>query len=77
MAAKLQKVFKDALGLPPETDYARLEYGKDPRWDSIAHMNLAAAIEKAFDILLETEDVLDLSSFEKAVSILRKHGVAP
>ena len=40
-------------------------------------MQLVNQIELAFDIMLETDDVLDMSSFAKATEILKKHGVAP
>ena len=33
-------------------------------------MGLISALEDAFDIMLETEDIIDLSSFEKGKEIL-------
>ena len=33
-------------------------------------MGLIAAIEEAFDIMMETEDIIDLSSYEKGKEIL-------
>jgi len=41
----------------------------------VAHMALVAAIDQTFEIMLETEDVLDLSSFAKAKGIVAKYGV--
>jgi hypothetical protein len=38
-------------------------------------MRLIAAIEAAFDIMLDTEDVIDMSSFPKSREILRKYNV--
>ncbi len=40
-------------------------------WDSVGHMNLVAALEDAFDIMLETDDIIALSSYEKGMDILR------
>jgi acyl carrier protein len=71
-ALPLQTVFVEALGIPADTEFANLEYGKDPLWDSLAHMQLVAAIEKAYDIMLETDDVIGLSSYLIAVEILKK-----
>ena len=56
-------------------DVTKLAYGADERWDSIAHMQLVAAIESAFDIMLDVDDVIALSSYPKAIEIIGKYGV--
>ena len=38
-------------------------------------MQLVAAIEDAFDIMLETDDVIDFSSYEKGMELIAKYGV--
>ena len=48
---------------------------QDHGWDSIGHMTLMAALEEAFDIMLDTDDIIDFSSFEKGKEILRKYDV--
>jgi len=52
-----------------------LQYG-NVGWDSVGHMALVAAIERAFDVMMETDDVIGLSSFAKAKEILSKHGIS-
>lgn len=52
-----------------------LEFQAIPAWDSVGHMGLVAQIEAAFDIMLEPDDIVDLSSFEKGKEILAKYGV--
>mgnify|MGYP001772028084 CR=1 FL=1 len=52
-----------------------LQYQGVELWDSVGHMTLVAAIEDAFDIMLETDDIVDLSSFEKGKEILAKYDV--
>ena len=37
-----------------------LEYQQIPSWDSVGHMGLVAAIEDAFDIMMDTDDIIDL-----------------
>jgi acyl carrier protein len=71
---RLKKVFVEALGLAPEIDPTGLAYAQNPAWDSVAHMQLISALEGEFDIMLETDDVLALSSFQEAVRIVRKYG---
>jgi acyl carrier protein len=73
IAEKLKIVFVDALSLSSEVEIETLEYNSIRNWDSVAHMTLVAAIEDSFDIMLETDDVIDMSSFAKAVEIVAKH----
>ncbi len=72
---QLQDLFADALGLPAHTDFSQLAYRSVPQWDSVAHMRLIARIEDALGVMLETDDVLDLSSFTVCKQILGRHGV--
>ena len=48
-------------------------YQETKNWDSIAHMTLVAGLEEAFDCMLDTDDILDMSSFNKAVEIMAKY----
>lgn len=52
-----------------------LEYQGIPEWDSVGHMSLIAEIEDAFDIMMDTDDIIDLSSFDKGIEILKKYEV--
>lgn len=47
-----------------------LKYQQIPAWDSVGHMGLVAAVEDAFDIMMDTDDIIDFSSFEKGMEIL-------
>ena len=73
--ARLKKAFADALGISSEADFASLTYRGIPEWDSVAHMQLVAEIEAAFDLMFETDEVIGMSSFEKAKEILAAHGI--
>ena len=52
-----------------------LKYQGVELWDSVGHMTLMAALEDAFDILLDTDDIIDFSSYEKGKEILKKYDV--
>ena len=53
-----------------------LKYQEIENWDSVGHMELIAALENAFDIMMETEDIIELNSFEKGKEILAsKYGI--
>ena len=49
-----------------------LRYQDVDEWDSVGHMSLVAEIEDAFDIMMETDDIIEFSSFEKGKEILAK-----
>jgi len=73
---KLRATFSQALGIPPEQVTDSLAYSSIKEWDSVGHMTLVAALESTFGVMLDTEDILDLSSVGKAFEILRRYGVA-
>ena len=52
-----------------------LKYQDISAWDSVGHMTLVAALEDEFDIMIDTDDIIDLSSYEKGKEILAKYGV--
>ncbi len=72
---KLRQIFAEALEIDKSKIVDSLEYNTVPQWDSVAHMSLIAAIDSGFDIMMETDDVIDMSSYGKAKEILKKYGV--
>lgn len=60
-----------------ESQLVGLRYQGTDLWDSVGHMTLVAAIEDTFDIMMETDDIIDFSSYEKGIEILKeKYGIA-
>lgn len=72
---KLRRAFANGLKIPEEKVDETFQYASTPGWDSVAHMALIASLDSTFNIMLDTDDVLDLSSYAKAREILRKYGV--
>lgn len=66
---KYEQAFCESLEVSKD-QLAGLEYQQITNWDSVGHMGLIAAIEDAFDIMMDTDDIIDLSSFEKGKEIL-------
>lgn len=69
---KYDEAFCNALEIT-ESDLAGLQYQAIPAWDSVGHMGLVAALEDAFDIMMDTDDIIDLNSYEKGKEILTKN----
>lgn len=73
---KLKQVFVDSLDIDPSLVVDDLTFNSIPEWDSIAHMALVTEIDDVFDIMLDTDDVLDMSSFAKTKEILTKYDIS-
>ena len=73
---RLAETFREALELSGDIDIPGLKYQAISEWNSIGHMQLVAAMEGTFDIMLDTDEIIDMSSFAKALELLGKHGVA-
>lgn len=65
--------FKEAFDVDDTIDRSLLVYRELPEWNSIGHMTLVAALETEFDAMLEADDILAMSSFDKAVEIMSKY----
>lgn len=64
--------FKETFDIG-DKDLAGLEYQGITNWDSVGHMNLISVLEDAFDIMMDTDDIIDFSSYEKGKEILAKY----
>ena len=73
MEETLKIAFSEALGVSKESIVDTLQYNTIDEWDSVAHMNLIGEIEDRFDIMLDTDDIIDMSSFAKAKEIVAKY----
>jgi acyl carrier protein len=74
---RLDAAIRRGLGIANGEDLTTLAYGRTEYWDSVAHMQLVAAIETEFGIMMETDDVIAMSSYAAARQILTdNHGLA-
>ncbi len=72
---KLTTAFSDALTIDGSMVKDSLMYQSIPEWDSISHMVLISRIEETFDVSIDTDDVIDMSSVAKAKDILKKYNI--
>lgn len=70
---RLKSSFRTAFNLSPDADIEAMQFSKSREWDSIAHLLLVATIEKEFDILLDTKDLLAMSSYPISKEIVTKY----
>ncbi len=70
----LKLAFAESMGIPVEAVKDSFSY-RNGDWDSLTHMKIIANIESKYDIMMDTEDIVDLSSFTRAIEILKKYGI--
>jgi acyl carrier protein len=72
---KYKNVFMDSFSINETQLKDNLEYNSIETWDSVGHMGMIASLEEAFEIELETDDIIDFSSFEKGIELLKKYDI--
>lgn len=72
---KYNQVLMDIFNLSADEIREDLNALDVERWDSMGQMRLASALEEAFEIFLDPEDMIQLISYENGLAVLRKHGI--
>lgn len=71
---KYNAAFVESFGVT-EDQLPGLAYQSIEDWDSVGHMQLIAELEDAFDIMFDTDDIIDFSSYEKGKELIAKYEV--
>ena len=71
---KYKSAFKETFDLKDENP-EDLKYQSIDNWDSIGHMTLMSGLEDGFKIAMETDDIVDFSSYKKGMEILQKYKI--
>jgi len=72
---KYKSIFIESLAIDHSKFNENIKYNEIPEWDSIGHMTLMSGLEDGFNIAIETDDIVDFSSFKKGLEILEKHKI--
>ena len=72
---KYQDIFIKSISIDIKKFSENLKYNEIPEWDSIGHMTLMSGLEEGFNITMETDDIVDFSSFKKGMEILKKYKI--
>ena len=71
---KYNAAFMESFGITAD-QLPGLTYQGITAWDSVGHMQLIAALEDTLDIMFDTDDIIDFSSYEKGKELLEKYEV--
>jgi acyl carrier protein len=72
---KYIEIFTKSLSIDKKKFKESIKYNDIPEWDSIGHMTLMSDLEDGFKISIDTDDVIDFSSFKKGIQILKKYKI--
>lgn len=72
---KYDAVFVECFGVSADQLNEKFVYQCVPAWDSVGHMGMIAALEEAFNIMMETEDIIEFASYTVGMEKLKKYGV--
>ncbi len=72
---KYKQIFIKVFSIKDIKKIENLKYQDVEEWDSIGHMTLMSELENAFNISIETDDIVDFSSYKKGQEILEKYKV--
>ena len=73
---RLDRAIRESLGLTDAIDVQSIAWGQTEEWDSVAHMQLVAALEATFGIMIDTDDVIAMSDYAEIRRIVsERYGV--
>lgn len=72
---KLNQIFCEVFSVETEVLNDAFTHDNVDGWDSVRQLSLTAAVEDAFDIMLDAEDILEFNSYENAKRILVKYKI--
>ncbi len=72
---KLNNIFCEVFSVDASTLNNEFNNCNVEGWDSVRQLSLTSALEDAFDIMLDPEDILGLTSYEIAKTILIKYDI--
>ncbi len=73
--SKLRQVVAEAFGVDEAVVTDALSYNAIREWDSVAHLGLVTAIEHAFAVEFEPDDITAMADVATIVGVLRAKGV--
>ena len=72
---KYNKVFIDCFSVTEDILNEKFVYQCIPEWDSVGHMGMIAALEEAFDIMMDIDDIVDFASYTVGIEKLKNYDI--
>lgn len=72
---KYDQVFVECFSVTKDKLNDQFTYQCVPEWDSVGHMGMIAALEEAFGIMMEMDDIIDFSSYTVGIEKLKNYNI--
>ncbi len=72
---QLHDIIAGALSVSVSKIDDQLSYQGIPEWDSMSHVSLISELESNYQISIEMEDALEMSTVSKVREVLTRYGV--
>lgn len=72
----VETIFSECFDIPAEQVHDDIQYQGIEKWDSLNHLKFTSRLEEVYDIELDMDDIINMSSVKKIKEILQKYGVA-
>lgn len=68
-------IFTEVFGVGADSLGSSFSKESTDQWDSVHQLSLVSLAEDRFDIMLDPEDILGFTSYDKGLEIIRNQGV--
>ena len=72
---RLDTIVRDVLGLEPNIDLEHVAYRETPTWDSVAHLQLLTALEEAYQLTFELEELMGMTDYAEICAVIERRGL--
>ena len=72
---KYNQAFADVFGVSKDTLNDNFSKDTESSWDSVHQLGVVTALEDAFDIMMDPEDIMALVSYKAGKELLKKYDI--
>jgi len=73
--SKLIEILSEKLGVPKEEIKDETAYNVAKNWDSVTHLEITAALEEAYGLEFDIDEITAMENVKVIKDILKKHGI--
>lgn len=73
--SKLIEILSEKLSIPKEQINDETAYNVAKNWDSVTHLEITAALEEAYNVEFDVDEITTMENVRVIKDILKKHGV--
>jgi acyl carrier protein len=71
----IRTLIADTLRMPPESVTGETAMMNTEAWDSLKHMELILGVEQSFDLMLDGDEIAQMTSVSAIEEVLRAKGM--